>query len=143
MNRSFRQSLDGNNVWLTPRHWTNPITDVSFMLLIYYSLLSMGPRLRGLSRDLCTASPATTCGKNANHLNARERSCLRLDLAAQHAGQEKTSQIIAPSNSPLRYPFSVQLSDIVHASTLSSHQPPMTVTRHQATYTRRQPSATH
>ena len=78
---------------------TNPITDVllSFYPIIPYFLWDhvwgtfLGP-VHGFSRDYMweECQPPWT----------QERSCLRLDPAAQRAGQEKTSQIIAPGNSP-------------------------------------------
>ena len=143
MIRIFRHSRSGNAAWLTPRPWTYPITDVLFVVLTYYSLLSMGPRLEGLSWDPCTASPATTCGKNANPLNAREKLLPPRSCSSARRSREDQPDHSSGQQPPLRYPFSVQLSVVVHASTLSSHQPPMTVTRHQAIFTGRQPSATH
>ena len=90
-----------------------------------------GTTFEGLSWDPCTASPATTCGKNANPLNAREklpptRSCSSARRSTEDQPDHSSGQ------QPLKVPFSVQLSGVVHVSNLSLHQPPMTITRHQA-----------
>ena len=142
MIRIFRHSRCGNAAWLTPRPWTYPITDVLFVVLTYYSPLSMGPRLEGLSWDPCTASPATTGGESQFPERKRDAAPSRSCSSARRSREDQPDHS-SGQQPPLRYPFSVQLPVVVHVSTLSSHQPPMTVTRHLAFSTIRQASASH